>query len=376
MRVCHLVSTSLNSHYFALLGKGLAREGVSLLLGTLHPAPPPDWLAEAPGAQHFTLDAPSRRHYFQAIPRLSRLLRREGIEILQAHLFDAGMVGLLGAGLARTPVTVVTRHHTDQVRMVGTRIHQALDRWMARRADHVIVLSSAVRSYLMREEHIDGARIEVTPQGFDFAALSADETDRRRVRAEFGLDDDFVIGCIGHLYETKGHRFLLEALPALLGDIPRARLLLLGRGDRRALEGKASALGLENRLVFAGFRTDVAACIRAMDVVVHPSLSEAFCQVLVETLAVGTPLVATDVGGARDVVADGETGVLVPPADASAIVRAVLMLHRDPERRRRMALAGQERVRQRFSVENMVNAQIQCYQRWLRERDQGVRGSA
>jgi glycosyltransferase involved in cell wall biosynthesis len=105
--------------------------------------------------------------------------------------------------------------------------------------------------------------------------------------------------------------------------------------------------------------------MRAADVVVHPSLSEAFSQVLIEAMAVGTPLVSTDVGGAREAIADGETGLLVPPADVGAIVRAVSRLYRDPGLGRRLAAAAGESVRRRFTVEHMVRRQVECYRRML-----------
>ena len=372
MRICHLVTTTLESHYFANLGKGLASRGVSLHLGTLQSGPAPTWIAEAHGAIHFSLRATSRVAYPRAVLNLARLLRDEEIDILQTHLFDAGLVGVLAALLARRSAMILTRHHTDQVRLVGTRFHVALDRWMARRADHVVVLSPAVRDYMVAQDGIRQEHVDVVPQGFDFGELSPDEAQRHRVRRELGLDRQFVIGSIGHLYPTKGHRHLLAALHSIQNDIPEWRLLLVGAGDCALVESKARALGLHDRIVFAGFRSDVAACMRAMDLVVHPSLSEAFSQVIVEAMAVGTPVVATDVGSARYVLEDGRTGLLVPPGDASALARAILQFCRDVEFSRRVALAGQESVRQRFTIQAMVDAQINCYQNLLKQVHKGT----
>lgn len=365
MRVCHFSSSTLETHYFANLGKGLSARGVFVLWGTLLEERPPAWIEELPAADYFCLNAPSRFHYPLAVLRLARLLRKERIDVLQTHLFDAGIIGVVAAKLAGRTV-IVTRHHMDQVGLIGTRFHVALDRWMARKADHVVVLSNAVRDYMVSSDSVDGDKIEVIHQGFDFENFSATEEDRKRVRAEFTFTSEFVVGCIGNLFKTKGHIYLLTALRELIEEVPNVKLLLVGSGDKTYVEEIVSNLQLEERVVFAGFRRDVPACMRAMDLVVHPSLSEAFCQVLIETMSVGTPLITTDVGGATEVVTHGETGMVVPPADTDAIADTVLRLYRNPELRRHIAAAGQRSVRLRFPVERMVEKQIECYRRLLK----------
>ena len=157
----------------------------------------------------------------------------------------------------------------------------------------------------------------------------------------------------------------------MIVDIPEIRVLLLGTGDRALVEAMVDELGLRERVILAGYRNDAPACMSAMDLIVHPSLSEAFCQVLIEAMATGTALVSTDVGGAAEVITQGETGILVPPANADAIAQAVLSLYRNPEQRRQMASAGQASVRQRFTVPRMVVQQIECYQRLLESSPSG-----
>ena len=367
MRVCHFCSANPDSHYFANLSKGLSSNGVALFLGSLNSNQAPAWLQEIAGARYFSLGTAFRGAYPLAVIRLARLLRRERIEILQTHLFDAGLIGVLAARLARIPVTIVTRHHTDEASLVGTNVHVALDRLMARMADRVVVLSQAVRNHMIAREHVPGDKIEVIYQGFDFEAFSATEADRERVRAEFGLQSNFVIGCVARFYKTKGHDYLLAALRDLVREIPEIRLLLLGGGDRSAIMNMIRDYELQEQVVFAGYRNDVAACMKAMDVVVHPSLTEAFCQAHIEALASGRPLVATNVAAAPEVITHGETGMLIPVRDSSAIVRTVLDLYHNSELRQRIALAGQKSVVKRFTVERMVNHQIDCYRRWLNQ---------
>ena len=334
------------------------------MCGSLSDTPPPSWLPEEQG-RYFCFNADSRVRYPGAIARLAGLLRRERIDILQTHLFDAGVVGVLAARLARRPLAVVTRHHMDDVLLGGTRFHVAIDRWMAKKAARVVVPSRAVRNHMTSRERLNGERIEVIHYGFDFQALSATDDDRRRVRAEFGLGSEFVIGCIARFFRNKGHAYLISAMEGIVEAVPQARLLLLGGGDKAEVERMVRERKLEKHVIFAGHRKDVPACIRAMDVVVHPSLSEAFCQVIIETMGVGTALVATDVGGASEAVTSRETGMLVPPAAPAAISEAVLELYQDPGLRGKIAAAGQKNVRERFTVERMVGKQIECYERLL-----------
>lgn len=367
MRICHFSSTTLNSHYFGSLGVGLSARGATQLCGSLSEKSPPNWLPEAARTSYFCLNAQSRREYPRATVQLSRLLRRERIDILQTHLFEAGLVGLLAARLARIPVTVVARHHLDEPQLIGTRLHVALDHWMARKASCVIVPSNAVRRHMISSEHLIGDNIEVIPYGFDFEMFSANKDERRRVRAEFGFESEFVIGCVGRFFKNKGHIYLISALKELAREIPSIKLLLLGSGDRDSIEAMGRDYEVADRLVFAGYRKDVPACMRAMDLLVHPSLSESFGQVLVEAMAVGTILVATEVGGVPEIVTHGETGLLVPPTDSGAIVHAVLELYRNPEFRQRLATAGQKSVRERFTAEQMVSRYMDCYQRYLEQ---------
>jgi glycosyltransferase involved in cell wall biosynthesis len=366
MLVCHFCSSTVDTHYFANLGRGFSAKGLSVLWGTLSQKEAPRWMEKLDGAEYFCLDVPVNRAYYPlAVTRLAALLRRRRVDILQTHLFDAGILGVMSARLAGTPLVIVTRHHLDQVQMVGNRFHVALDRWMARKADKVVVLSNAVRNYMISVDGIDGNKVEVIYQGFNFDQLSATEADRNRVREELNLKDRFVIGCIGQLFETKGQSHLLKALQLVVDQVPNSHLLFLGGGDRKPFAELANQLGLSERVTFAGFRKDVPACMSAMDMVVHPSLSEAFCQVLIESMAAGKALVSTDVGGAAEVITQGETGMLVPPADPEAIARAILEVYKTPGLKDKLERTGRASVRRRFPVNLMVDRQLSCYKEWL-----------
>ncbi len=376
MKVLQFTSSSVDSEYMRNLGMGLAASGIELMCGTLFAsgAEAPKWIGDA-GAKYFCLNVKARAGFPLAVWKLAGVLRREKVDILQTHLYEASLAGMMAAKFARVPLKILTRHHTDQAHIIGRRLAIAADRWEAAEADRVVVLSKAVRDFMMSADHIAGDKIEVIYQGFDFEKFSADESDRKRIREEFRIcEQDFVIGTFGNFFPTKGHRFLIAAAKELKAKVPGLKLLFVGAGgDVETLKQNVAEFGLRDDVIFTGFRTDVGACMKAVDAVVHPSLSEAFCQVLVEAMSVGTPLISTDVGGAREVIKDGETALLISAGNVEAIVDSVKRLYDNPEFSKAMAAAAQKSVRERFTIEKMVGRQIECYNEWLNIKNNGRR---
>jgi glycosyltransferase involved in cell wall biosynthesis len=361
VRICHFCATTVEGGIFRHLSEGLTRAGHEYRCGTLAHHPPPRWVSDAQPAGYFALGATGRTGWPAAAVRLARYLRRHRVDVLQTHLVHAAIVGTLAARLARTPLLVHMRHHIDDVRLSGTGVHVALDRLLASAADEVVVPSHAARRYLIDVEHLDPDRITVIHLGFDLESLSGTDDDREQVRAELGLDGRFTVGCVARLSPNKGHSFLFDAVRDLAHDVPDIRLMLVGEGDPGPVERAAREAGVAERTLFLGERSDVPACLRAMDVVVLPSLSESFSQVIVEALAAGRPLVATDVGGAREVIEDGDNALLVPPRDSGAIRDAVRRIATDAALRGRLEQRGRTSV-ERFPVAPMVEAHLALYE--------------
>jgi glycosyltransferase involved in cell wall biosynthesis len=345
------------------MAEGLTAAGHEFHCGTLGADEPPAWAPTAPPCHYFRLDCTERREWPAAVVRLARLLRRRRIDVLQTHLVHGAIVGTAAARLARTPFLVHMRHHIDDVRLTGGRLHVAVDRALAKAADEVIVPSHAAKRYLVAEEGIDGAHVNVVHLGFDADALRSSDAEGRAVRRSLGIEDGaFVAGCVARFSPNKGHRFLFEALARLAADRPDARLILVGQGDSAPYREQARAAGVADRTLFLGERRDVPACLRAMDVVVLPSLSESFNQVIIEALAAERPLLVTDVGGAREVVTDGANGLIVPPADAGALHDALRRLADDAELRARLSERARASI-EPFSVAAMLAGHLAVYAR-------------
>lgn len=357
------------AYFYNLIG-GFTEKGILPVCVELGKSNPPKWLAEFPQAKYFALGIESRIKYPLAVARLVRILRREKIDILQNQLYDAGLIGLAAGRIARVPLVITTRHHSDLVKMLGTKYHVMLDRLMADKADAAIVVSDAVRRFMQESDRIKQKRIKTIYIGFDFEKLSVTPEQREKVRKEFDFaPDSFVIGYVGQIIKGKGHLQLLEAFKDVADKIPEAKLFFVGSGDTNEIRRKIAEYKLAEKVILAGWRDDAAACIGAMDVFVQPSLSEAFSQVIIEAMAIGTPLVATTVGGAAEVITNEINGLLIPPDNIPAISKAVLKMYNDKNLREKTAANAQAHVRREFTVEKMVGEHIDCYEKWLDQKN-------
>jgi glycosyltransferase involved in cell wall biosynthesis len=196
--------------------------------------------------------------------------------------------------------------------------------------------------------------------------------DRNRwTRGELGARDGrCLLGTVGEVVPRKGHRYLFGALPEIVRALPDARLMLLGRfhrDDREARWLRRFQLRekLFRRVHWLGRRDNVQDYMAAMDICVVPSVEEPLGLVAVEAQAAGVPVIATRVGGLPEIVADGETGLLVPPRDPAAIAHAVLRLRNDPELRSRLVAAGRESARAKFDPELLTEEVIRAYRELL-----------
>jgi glycosyltransferase involved in cell wall biosynthesis len=210
---------------------------------------------------------------------------------------------------------------------------------------------------------LPASAIEVVYNGVDLARFDRPPTGD--LRAELGLrPDQPVVLCVARLLPNKGQSYLVEAAPEILEHFPDAHFIFAGDGDERvALEGRTASLGLTGRFSMIGFRADVEDVMRAGDIFVLPSLAEGFSLSLVEALAAGLPAIATQVGGAPEVIEDGMNGFLVPPGDARALARAVQRaLALDAATRQRMSVAARATAA-RYSVQAMADRMVALYQK-------------
>jgi glycosyltransferase involved in cell wall biosynthesis len=299
------------------------------------------------------------------VARIRRFLRETRPRIVHTFLLPASLYGRLAALLARVPILIGSEMNIYERKRPR---HALAERLLMSGTDCVVAAAQSVRDFYIRQVHADPAKVDVIYNAVDFAHLQP-TADRDQTRRSLGIPADAAaVAVVGRLTEQKGHRYLLDAL-AHTPSLDRVHLLVAGDGDlRAALPDCAAALGLSSRVHFAGIRRDVGNLLHAVDLFVLPSLWEGLPLALVLAMAAGLPVVATRVGGVAEIVEDGRTGLLVPPADAAALGRAVARLIADPARARALGDAARVEVRPKFGVDSYVASVVGLYDRLLRER--------
>jgi glycosyltransferase involved in cell wall biosynthesis len=303
----------------------------------------------------------SKRFDWGAVGVLERLLASERIALVHAHLYHANLYGRLACLRAGVPA-VVSVHNT----YTAPKLHRRLiNRFLARSTKRVIAVSEDIKRDLMRHDGIPAERIVVIANGVDFERLSSSLT-RAQARQRLGIaETTLALGCVARLEEQKGHRFLLEAM-SQLRDLP-VRLFLIGDGRLRAdLEQRAASLGVADAVRFLGLRSDVPAILPALDLYAMPSLWEGLSIALLEAMAAGLPVVATDVGGVRQVLGEEQCGVRVSPGNAGELAQAIRALAASPGRRAALGAHARRRALERFSLDATLAALTAVYEEALR----------
>jgi glycosyltransferase involved in cell wall biosynthesis len=294
----------------------------------------------------------------RALAAVRRLLASRHARLVHTHSsIDSWIAGVAARSLG-LPV-VRSRHVTIAVPRRRTLVY---------RLAHRILTSGERVKTILTDAGVDPAKIVAVPPGVDLARFHPGVSGRD-VRAQLGLSGP-VAGLVANIRGSKGHGVFLESARIVLREVPTARFLIVGDGvgfdDVRA---RVAALGLERTTIMTGFRRDIPEVMAALDVLVLPSIrSEATSQVILQALALGTPVIATTVGGSPEVIRHEETGWLVAPHDAAALAAAIVGAFRDPERARALARAGQAMVRDRFSIDAQMAVTTDVYRSLLEAR--------
>ena len=287
-----------------------------------------------------------------AVRELAAWLRREEIDLVHAHMYRAEVVGTRAALAAGTPVIMATVHSSRVRSPQDVAALAALSPAM----DRLIVPSASILAKV-RAEGRGGAAFTVIANGVDLSRFAA-PAPACGLRSEYGVGhDNVLLGVVARLEPEKGHAHLINAMPAILHSAPNAWLAIVGEGSQATtLREQAAALpgGAGDRIIFTGRREDVSAMTADMDIAVLPSLREAQGISILEAMARRKPVVATAVGGIPEVVADGVSGILVPPGSPPALAEALIRLVRSRPQRERMGDAGYRIVADRFSMDAHV----------------------
>jgi len=304
--------------------------------------------------------------------RALRLIRQFRPHIVHGAVYEGVALAAVCGTLGRVPVVI--GEETGEPVGRSWKGH-LLFRLLMGLADHSVGVSPAVEDYLVRTLRLGRRRVSLINNGVA-PPREIDAAETAALRAQLGFrDGEIVIGTVGRLFDShKRHSDLIAAFRSLCDRRDDLRLLIVGEGpDRGMLERLAGELGLTGRVIFTGYQADTRPFYTVMDIFALPSAHEAFGLVLVEAMFARVPVVASRTGGIPTVVAEGETGFLVPPCDPPALAGRLQELIDDPALRRKFGEAGYARAHDRFSSRRYVGDVDRLYQRLVAESPRAMR---
>jgi glycosyltransferase involved in cell wall biosynthesis len=297
-------------------------------------------------------------------------------ELVHTSIFEADVTGRLAAARTNTPVltslvnTSYARVRAEDPGVAAWKLRaaQTVDGWTARRlTTHFHAITHAVKDAAVRDLRLDPDRITVIERGRDPRRLGEPSAERRagaRRRLELGPDRPVLVS-VGRQEFQKGQWHLIEAMPRVLDASTGARLLIAGRTGNASerLQEAMRSTRLNGQVSFLGHRDDVPDVLAAADLFVFPSLYEGLGGALIEAMALGLPIVASDLPAIREVVEDGRNAVLVPPGSPSDLASAITSLLADPARRAAMGRYGRRIFEERFTLERSAGRMLELFER-------------
>ena len=337
--------------------------------------------AELKGVKLITLPSLIRRINpildLRAFFRLYRIFLHEKPAIIHTHTSKAGILGRWASFFARVPIVVHTPHghiFYGYHGKVKTKVFIFIEKLTAIITDRIIALTKREKEDHVRFNISKPHKFAVIHSGVNLEDFSKNFDNNEELKKKLGIPiTDSIVGTVGRLVEIKGHRYLLDAACLVLNKIENVTFLLIGDGYLMTeLINHAYALGIGNKVIFAGWRSDIPQLINTFDIFVLPSLNEGMGRVLVEAMAMGKPIVASDIGGIPDIVKDGANGILFPPRDVNAMAEAIIKLLSDRELRRKMGNEGKKQTSPAYGTSGMVEKIEGLYEDLLREKEQGA----
>ncbi len=313
------------------------------------------------------------RDDLRALRELQQYFERHPFDIIHTHSSKAGMLGRLAAWRAGNPAVRVHSPHAFAFVMRVPRMRRllylALERLAGRLTDMLVCTCESELKVAVRSRIVPPGRVAVVRIGVDLREFHP-EADVREMRAALELPNRHrVVGTVGALVEQKGHEFLVEAAPLVLEQMPHTTFLLIGDGPlREPLEARATELGIGRRMRFLGHRDDVGRVLPALDLFVLPSLWEGLPYALIEAMAVGVPVVGSDIAGIADVIRSRETGWLAPVGSVEGLADAIVLALSREGMSARMAEAARELVVREHGREQMLATLAALYERLVEER--------
>lgn len=312
----------------------------------------------------------------RAFCKLYSIIKRERPDIVHTHAAKAGTLGRLAAISCGVPVKIHTFHghiFDGYFNPLKAKIFLLIERFLALFTDRVIAVSDTVKREITDKLKVTNAKkCVVVPLGLELNKFFDCEKACGKFKQELGFTDNVVlVGIVGRLVPIKNHNMFLDVAKKVVDMKPGIdiRFVVVGDGELRGhLENYAVKLGINDHVIFTGWRKELAHVYAGLDIVTLTSLNEGTPVSLIEAMAAGRPVISTMVGGVQDLITEGLNGYLVPSQDTDLFVRKLTILMMDGEKRRLFGLHGRESVKDKFSKERLVKDIESLYDECLKEK--------
>ena len=308
-----------------------------------------------------------RGFYWTVVKELRTLMKQRNIQIVRTHEYRANLHGRLAALLAKVPCIVGSVHNVYNARdkKLNRRI---LNRYLGIFTDRVVAVSEEVKKEIVRYDSVPENKVAVIYNGVDRKRFV--DIDAQSIRSEFHIPKSTpVIGTVGRFFPQKGQKYLLEAVAKVRNNFPHIAVFVIGDGSlKEELQDHTKNLNIEQNIIFTGVRRDIPALLAAMDIFIFPSLWEGFGNALVEAMAAGKPIIATDIPSVREILDSGKSGIVVPPANSEAIAQSLELLLSDRALAENLGNAARERALSSFTIDSTVRRYSSLYRSILEQK--------
>lgn len=290
--------------------------------------------------------------------KLTRTIRQEGIHLLHANTYKAALVSVVPSKLTGVPLIWHDRYLLS---------HGVIDALLADAVDRIIAISKAVAKNRIDDQD----KVRVVYNAVEFNHSSLENSGGYRKTLGFG-EGDFLIGTVGRLCRIKGQEYLIKSASQVVKVFPQAKFVIVGDsslpkdgGYILYLHELVKELDLEEHVIFTGYIKDILEITQLFDIAVIPSLTEGFGRTVVEAMSLGVPVIAANVGGIPEIVEDGISGFLVPPAEPIDLANKIIELAKDDRKRTEIGISGRQRIKEHFSVSKMMEGIQAIYEEIL-----------
>jgi len=310
-----------------------------------------------------TIDKIPNKQRIISIIKLAKILSKNKIDILHTHCPSPDFYGRISASLIRLNLVFSTIHNTQGYSLWRERIMKNI-------TTKYIAISEEVKEYALKTLRIPSRKVKIIYNGIDAENFTNCLVKKEEKLKELGVNDyDKIVTTVGRVNEQKGHKFFVKAAELVLRKFPYTQFLIVGDTQLdKDLYNKLIKIirnkNLESKIIFTGIRQDIPEILAVSDVFVLPSIYEGFALVTIEAAMAGLPIVGTDVGSIRQIVIDGENGLIVPPKDINALANGIIYILSGEDRAKKMGLKG-NKIAKKFTIEKTVSEYEKLYLSYL-----------